>query len=343
MKFAWLKYFPLVFAVFLFIGCKNHSKDASGGKDMDTDPVFSENPRLKSITEQINNSPKDASLYFERGGLLHKLKLDTLAIKDYKKAATIDTTQAKYYSAVGDLLFEHKDINGSIEWIQKAIAKDPTDQKAHLKIAKLFLYLKNYPQAFAEINIVMRKNVYDPEAYFLKGMIYKDMKDTAKAISSFETAKQVAPDYRDAIIQLGLLFSAKKDPIALNYLDDAYKMDSSDVFPLFAKGVYYQNAKDYTSAKEIYRKCILRNTHYIDAYFNMGYIYMQQDSVEKSFRQYDIITKLDPLNPTAYFNRGLCNEMMNKPKDAVADYRQARGLDTAYKSPKEALKRLGVQ
>ena len=329
MKFAWLKYFPVMLVVFIFIGCKNHTGDNAADKNEDKDPVFSENPRLKSITEEINKSPKDASLYFERGGVLHKLKLDTLAIKDYKKAAALDTTQAQYFSAVGDILFEHKDITGSIEWIQKAIAKDPTDQKAHLKIAKLFLYMKNYSQAFAEINIVMRKNVYDPEAYFLKGMIYKDMKDTAKAISSFQTAKQVAPDYRDAYIQLGLLYSIKKDPIAIQYLDDAYNMDSTDQFPLFAKGVYYQGMKDYPNAKETYRKCILRNPRYADAYFNLGYIYMQEDSVEKSFRQYDIVTKIDPINPTAYYNKGLCNELMNKPKEAIADYRQAHGLDTA--------------
>ena len=188
----------------------------------------------------------------------------------------------------------------------------------------------------------MRKNVYDPEAYFLKGMIYKDMKDTAKAISCFQTAKQVAPDYRDAFIQLGLLYSDQKNPMAIDYFNDAYRMDSTDVFPLFAKAVYYQNAKDYANAKETYRMCILHNTHYVDAYFNLGLIYMQQDSVEKSFRQYDIVTKLDPLNPTAYFNRGVCNEMMNKPKDAIADYRQAIMLDTAYKSPKDALKRMKV-
>ena len=310
---------------------------------MDTDPVFTDNPRVKSITEQINKTPKDASLYFERGGVLHKLKIDTLALKDFKKAASLDTNQAQYYSAVADLLFENKDINGSIEWIQKAIAKDPTDRKAHLKIAKLFLYIKDYSKAFAEINIVLRVNVYDPEGYFLKGMIYKDIKDTAKAISNFQTAVQVSPEYREAIIQLGLLYSAKKDPLALKYLDNAYRIDSSDVFPIFAKGVYYQNSKNYADAKEEYRKCIFRNNHYIDAYFNMGYIFMQEDSIEKSLRQYDIVTKLDPINPTAYYNRGLCNEMMNKRKEAVADYQQANRLDTAYKSPKDALKRLGMK
>ena len=339
MKCPWLKYFAIITGIVLFTGCKDHKSTATS----DTDPVFTSTPRLKSLTDQINSTPADAALYFERGAVLHKMKLDTLAIKDYKTAATLDTNKAGYMSAVGDILFENKDINGAIEWIQKAINKDPKDRKAHLKIAKLFLYLKNYSKAFGEINLVLRQNVYDPEGYFLKGMIYKDMKDTARAISNFETAVQVAPDYHDAIIQLGLMMSAKNDPIALKYLDNAYREDTTDVFPIFAKGVYYQNNKDYPKAKDEYKKCILRNNRYVDAYFNMGYILMQQDSTEKAYRQYDIVTRLDPINPTAYYDRGLCSEIMNKTKEAIADYQQAGKLDTAYKSPKEALKRLGVQ
>ncbi|MFI5196332.1 MAG: tetratricopeptide repeat protein [Chitinophagales bacterium] len=337
MKRAWIKYFPVIFGIILLAGCNNNNGKAPAP---DTDPVFQKDPNLKNITEQIKQSPKDATLYFKRGGVLHKMQLDSLAIKDYKTASSLDTNRAEYYSAVGDLLFENKDISGSVAWIQKAIAKNPNDRKSHLKIAKLFLYLKDYPKSFAEINIVLRQDVYNPEAYFLKGMLYKDAKDTAKAISNFQTAVQVSPDYKDAIIQLGLMYSAKKDPIALRYLDNAYKMDTTDVFPMFAIGVYYQDNKDYVKAKELYKKCILRDRHFADAYFNMGYILMQEDSVEKAFRQYDIVTKIDPRNPTAYFNRGLCSEIMDSMKKAVEDYKMALSLDPAYNSPKEALKRL---
>jgi len=339
MKCAWIKYFPIA-GILLFFSCKNNGNNIPASS---ADPVFSSDPRLKNITDQINKSPKDAALYFERGHMLQKIKLDTLALKDYKTAATLDTSQAQYFSAIGDLLFENKDVTGSIEWIKKAIAKNPEDPKAHLKIAKLFLCLKDYPHSFGEINIALRHNPHNAEGYFLKGMVYKDMKDTAQAMSSFETSRQEDPDYRDAIIQLGLLYSAKNNPIALKYFDDAYNKDSTDVMPIFAKGVFYQNNKEDAKAKEEYKKCILRNNHYIEAFFNMGYMLMQEDSVEKSYRQYDIVTKISPLNAAAYFNRGLCNEMMNKPKEAVADYRQAHGLDTAYDRPKEALKRLGVR
>jgi len=336
MKRKLIQHFPVILGMMLFIGCNNRNANNTD----DTNPIFSRDPNLKSITEQINKSPKDAALYFQRGALLHKMQMDTLALKDYKKASSLDTSKAEYYSAVGDLLFENKDLTGSVQWIKKAIERNPTDKKAHLKIAKLFLYIKDYPNSFAEINKVLRQDVYDPEAYFLKAMVYKDLKDTAKAISNFQTAIQVSPDYHDAMVQLGLLYIDKKDPIGLKYLDNAFKLDSTDVFPLFAKGVYYQDIKDYEPAKQEFRDCIIRDRHYVDAYFNMGYILMQQDSVDKAYRQYNIVTQIDPTNPAAYFNRGLCSEMMDSLKKAVADYRQALAIDSSYTSPKEALKRL---
>lgn len=339
MNTAWIKSFPIVLATLLFIGCSGPNANKASA---DKDPIFQSDPKLKKITEQINKSPNNAALFFERGNMLYKMQLDSLALKDYKSASTLDTTKSEYYSAVGNLLFEHKDIAGSVEWIQKAIARNPGDRKAHLKIAKLFLYIKDYKKAFEEINVALRANVYDPEAYFLKGMVYKDMLDTTKAISSFLTTLNVAPDYRPAMMQLGGLYAAKKDPLALRYYDNAYLIDSNDVKPLFAKGVYYQHNKDYVAAKAEYKRCILRNRHFPDAYFNLGVILFDQDSVEKAYRQYDLAAKIDPRNSTIYFNRGLCAEMMDSVKNAINDYRIAIRMDTGYESPKEALRRLKV-
>jgi len=339
MKSKFIKFIPVILCLVLFVACKGNKK-----KTADNDnPVFKSDSRLAEATDQINNDPKNAKLYFHRGLMLEKMHQDTLALNDFKKAATFDSTNAEYVSAIGDLLFEHKDVTGSLVWIKKAIKLNPTDRKAHLKIAKLFMYINDYKEAFNEINIVLRGDVYDPEAYYLKGMVYKQLKDTVKAISSFQTSLQVAPDFRDAVMQLGLLYSAKKDPLALKYLDNAYRMDSTDVLPIFAKGVYYQNTNDYATAKDYYKKCIIHDNQFVDAYFNMGYILLQQDSVDKAYRQYDLVTKIDPTNPAGYYNRGLCSEIMNKKKEAVDDYRQALTLDSTYPSPHDALKRLGVK
>ena len=332
MKLKWF-ILPLVL---LATACGNENGS------VDDNPVFRE-PALKKVTEEINKHPDNADLYFERAVLLDRLQEDSLALNDYKKAISLDSTRAEYYSAIGDMLFEHKDLEGSVPWIEKALRINPGDKKAHLKLAKMFLYIQEYNKALSEINIVLRQDVYHPEGYYLKGMVYKSLNDTTKSISSFLTALQVEPAYREAMIQLGIMYGMKGDPLALKYYDNAYKLDTSDVFPLYARGVYYQDRKDFELAKREYINTILKDRNYTNTYYNLGYIYMQQDSLEKAFRQYDILTKLEPQDPEAYFNRGLCYELLGKKEEAVIDYKQALVFDEAYEDPKEGLKRLGAK
>jgi len=334
MKFRFLKLLP-IFSFFVIFSCHNREQ-------VEEDPIFRA-PELKSITAKIYDHPKNADLYFNRGIILHKMQLDTLALKDFKKAVQLDSTKAQYFSAVGNLLFDHKDVTGSIQWLQKAIALDPNDPVAHLKIAKMFVFIKEYTKAFNEINIVLRQNVYNPEAYFLKGLIYRDLKDTSKSISSFQAAINVAPDYRDAVIELGQLYSAKHDAVALKYFDNAFRLDTLDIFPLYARGMFYQQQGKYEEAKKEYKNCIMHDEQYANAYFNMGWILMQQDSLEKAWRHYDLVTKIAPNNADAYYNRGLCSEMMNKKQDAINDYKQVLVFNDKYKEAIEALKRLGVK
>ncbi|WP_276132222.1 tetratricopeptide repeat protein [Polluticoccus soli] len=323
-------------AVFAHILAACSEKKSANG----TDHAIFQQPGLKGITQQIKNDPENASLYFERGSILDNMQEDTLALEDYQKAISLDSSKAEYFSAIGDMLFEHKDISGSLKWIEKALKIDPKDPASHLKMAKLFIYTKDYKSAFSEINTVLKQDVYNSEGYFLKGMAYKDMKDTANARSSFETAVQVAPDYKDAIVQLGLLYSAKKDSIALRYFDNAYRVDTTDLFPIYARGVFYQDSKQYEKAKNEYKRVIFRDNQYADAYYNMGYVLMQQDSVDKAWRQYDLLTKIDPTDPEAYYNRGLCSEMMGKKQEAISDYRQALTFYKDYPEAQAGLKRL---
>lgn len=334
MNFAGLRYLPIIVITLLLFSCKGKVQDTT--KD---DPIF-KHPPLKAISEKIADNPTKASLYYQRGVMLHKMQKDTLALDDFNKAVKLDSTKAEYFSAIGDLMFEHKDLEGSVGWLAKAIKLNPNDPKAHLKLAKMQLFLKEYKGAFAEINTVLRQDAMNPEGYFLKGVIYKNLLDTTRAISSFLTALQVMPDYKDPIMQLGLLYSYKKNPVALKYFDNAYKLDPKDVSPIYAKGMYYQEQGKYEEAKAFYKECILKDIAYADAYFSSGWILMQQDSLEKAKRQYDLATKQDPTNAAAYYNRGLCSEMMGDKQGAAADYKQALTFDEKYKEAKEGLKRL---
>jgi len=299
-------------------------------------------PSVKPLSDKIAANPKDPALYFQRGKALHKLMEDSLALNDFKMAVSLDTTKAEYYSAIGDLMFEHKDVANSVVWLKKAIQLNPKDPVVHLKFAKLLIYMDNFPESFTQINEVLRQDPFNPEGYFLKGIIYKNTKDTAKAISSFQTAVQVDPRYRDAMIQLGLLYSNQKNPTAVQYFNNAFALDTTDVMPLYGKGMFYQENNDFEKAKEAYKQCILYNPQYGDAYFNTGWILMHQDSLEKAERQFDHVTRIEPNNAEAYYNRGVCRELQQKKQEAISDYKQAVEFDKSYQEPKDGLKRLGA-
>ena len=302
-------------------------------------PVYN-HPSIQPLNEAILKDTTQPGPWFDRGLALHRLKEDSLALNDLYRAASLDTTRAEYASAIGDILFDHKDLNNAVKWMARALRHNPQDPRARLKVAKLNLFMKEYPAAFLEINTVLRQDAYNPEAYFLKGLIYKEIKDTNKAISSFQTAINVAPDYKEAYLQLGILFNEKGSNLGIQYLNNAFRLDTLDPFPLYAIGMYHQDRGQMDQAKAAYARCLLIDPQYSDALFATGFILMQQDSLEKSRRQFDMVTKSDPTNSAAYFNRGLCSEMLGRKEEAISDYQQALTFDKEYDKAKEGLKRL---
>jgi len=332
--------FLLIISPVLFVACKqNGSKQKAGAEEQAAVSVF-DKPPVSTYTEAIKKDPKNAENFYKRGVALHKLREDSMALDDFNKAVSIDSTQARYLSAIGDLMFEHKDVSGSVKWLQRALQRDPSDIKAHLKLAKVMIFAQEYPKAFAEINTVLRNDAYNPEGYFLKGIVYKEMKDTLKAISSFQTCINVFPDYREAYIQLGQLYNMKRNPMGMKYLENAFKLDTTDLFPLYAKGMYYQEQQRFEEAKAEYKRCILIDPQYEDALFAQGYILLQQDSFEKANRQFDLAAKAEPDNADAYYNRGLTNELMGKTTAAISDYEQALIFRKEMKKAQEGIKRL---
>ncbi|MBS1616851.1 MAG: tetratricopeptide repeat protein [Bacteroidetes bacterium] len=317
------------------LACKGNRKPAPG----EAQTIYL-TPAIRPYTEKILKDTMKAEAWFNRGAALHQLGKDSLALQDWYHAARLDSNRADYASAIGDLLFEHKDLNASVGWLQRALRHNPEDPKAQLKVAKMMLFTKDYEQAFTAINTALRKDAFNPEGYYLKGMVYKELKDTSKAISSFQTALNVKPDYRDAAIQLGQIYSQNHNKLGLDYYAAAFKMDTTDVFPLYARGMYFQNEKNFEAAKEEYRHCVERDPQYADAVFAMGYILLQQDSFSKARRQFDLVTRISPADARAYYNRGLCSELMGDKDAAAADYRQALNFNSHYANAAEGLDRV---
>ena len=325
----------LLFPLLVLAACTNNNYRHP---DLDN-PAYSA-PAIHTLTQRIAKDTDNAQLYFERGNALHHIKYDSLALRDYLHAIRLDTTKSAYYGAIGDILFEAHDLVNAADWLQKALRLDPQNPKARLKVAKMFLFQKNHKGAFEQINIVLRADAYEPEAYFLKGMVYKDLKDTAKAISSFQTALQVQPEYKDAHMQLGTIAWARGDSSALQYFMNAYRADTSDLLPIYTRGQYFQKHEDWERAKAEYRYALAHAPEYADVSFAYGYVLLQQDSIDKALPYFDKAAKVDPENANALYNRGLCHEILGNADAARSDYQAVLRLQPGSATAQQGLGRL---
>ena len=177
--------------------------------------------------------------------------------------------------------------------------------------------------------------------FFMTGRIALDMGDTTRAIKALQRAVQLDATNFDAWMFLGKIMTNRNDPVAIQYFDNALRLDSTDLEAREYKGILYKRRGEFEKAFEVYRDIIVRNPDYANAYFDMGLIYLEQDSLQKAFDNFNIAVQVDQLFVKGYFYRGLTAELQGNIDAARLDYEQANKMSPAWEEPKEALKRLG--
>src|SRR5258706_323505 len=297
---------------------------------------------VEQLSELIKQNPQSADLYFDRASLYMKKGNGSSALNDMLNAVKIDSVKSEYFLLLGDIYFSKLFIAQAISSFEKSIALDPKNIAAELRLAELSLYLKKYQDCIEHADNALSIDKPNARAYFIKGFMFKETGDTARAISSFQTAIEQSPGYFDAYLQLGNLLALKKNSLALNYYDHALQLKKDNPEALYGKAMYYQENDSIDTAGKLYQKILETTPDYKDALFNLGYIHLVYKlDYENAAKYFNAVCRLDTGDVRAFYNRGLSFEQMKKKDLAEADFRKALQLKPDYELAKEGLKRLG--
>ena len=297
---------------------------------------------VEQLSELIRQNPKDGDLYYYRASLYLKNGDGSSALNDMLNAVRIDSSNAEYFLLLGDIYFSKLFIAQAISSFERCVALDPKNISAELKLAELFLYLKKYHDCLQHADNALRIDKTNAKAYFLKGFMFKEAGDTARAISSFQTATEQNPGYFDAYIQLGNIWALRKNNLALNYYDHALRLKKNNPEALYGKAMYYQENDSIDRAEKLYQEILETTPDYKDALFNLGYIELVHRLDYKNAVEYfSAVCRLDTGDVRAFYNRGLSFEQVKKKDMAEADFHKALQLSPDYELAKEGLKRLG--
>ena len=301
---------------------------------------------VRDITIKIKGDPDNADLYHQRAKIYIEIQKPGLAVLDMQKVISLDTSKPEYFVTLADLYFMTGKASASKSALQKCISLDPKNVDANLKLAELDYLLRNYKVAIDKINKILEEHGDNANAYMIKGRALKEMGDTTKAVDNFRKAILYNPKYFDAYIQLGILFASKKNPMALDYYNNALNIKPNSPEAFYNIGMFHQETGDLEKAKESYNAIITINPKGSDeaflkmAFHNLGYILLvYKNKPDQAIIQFNNAIKTDSVYVEAYYNRGLSYEKMNNFAKAQSDYKAALAIKPDFEKSRLGLER----
>ncbi len=250
---------------------------------------------IATISAKIMQNNKDDNLLFLRARLyLQEFNYEN-AIKDLEMAIELNSNNERYYFLLSETFILSKQISKAKEILNKLIEKYPNNTEAKLKLANIYILAKNYKKADELLEKVKKIDRQIASVYFLKSIIYRELKDTLNAIHYLRIAVSKDQNFFEAYSDLAYLHQKKNDPIAKEYFLNCVRIKPDDFQMRYNFGMFYQENKNFVKAIKQYNY-ILKNIdkQNTSALFNIAYINIyEQQKYKESLESINKIIKID--------------------------------------------------
>ena len=341
-----MKYISRLWLVFivsagLLASCQQAGEKKAPAGSSQEEPL---NPDLAQLSERIRSDSLNPEPYYLRAKLYTDLKDLNLALSDINKAIQLDAENSDYFVALADIYLATGRIPNCLDALKKAEELSPENNDALLKLAEVYLILKDYNNTFAYSKKALDLDLINPVAHFIRGYAYMELGDTTLAIKNFEAATNQDQAYYEAYLELGMLYSEQKNPLAAGYLQTATRIRPERTEGYYLLGMFYQEQDNIPKAVETYEKLLAISPDYKEAHYNLGYVNLVYiNDFPKAVSYFTKAISLDPGYVDAIFNRGYSYELMGDYINARKDYLQALEIIPNYERSIIGLNRLDAQ
>jgi tetratricopeptide (TPR) repeat protein len=327
----------LFVALFLITSCGGRPKVAEkniSGKD--TLKII-----LNDLSKKISDHPSDPDLLQQRSKYYLLDHRENMAFADISKAISLSPGKAPLYITLSDVYLGMGKPDNCNEALQKAISIEPRNNSALVRLTKLSLIIKDYKATFQYARRALEAEPQNPQVYFTMALALLEKGDTVTAVENFKKTIDEDQGFYEAYIELGELYSMRKDPIAVDYLKNAIRIRPDSKEALYMLGMFYQDNGRYAEALETYDKLAKADSTFKDAPYNTGYIYLVYlHDFRKATSYFSLALQRDPGYVEAMFNRGYSYELAGDYSKAYQDYKHVLQLRTNYQKAIDGLNRL---
>lgn len=170
-----------------------------------------------------------------------------------------------------------------------------------------------------------------PVAYNSRGIVYSDLKNYNQALSDFNKAIEINPQYQNAYNNRGIVYqSIHNYTQAINDFNKVIELNPTHSIAYRNRGVAYNSLGRYTQALNDLNIAIELNPQYANAYHSRGYAYNNLGMYGQALNDLNIAIELNPQDPKARHTRGITYANSGNLQNAIIDLQKAIELDDKY-------------
>ena len=254
---------------------------------------------IKDFTKATELKPNYAEAYYQRGRVHYKIEDKDLAIADCTKAIELKPDYAEAYMQRGDS-YSNDDYSLTIKDYEKA-EELRGDGRGYRRIRMDSIWLNKekgiFDNTIKNLTQALETNPNDPQTLLGRGWAYHCIFEDETAIVDYTKAIKLKPDSTLAYFRRGMAYSTSTggNDNAIADFTQVIQLDADNAYPgaYFARGLAYDEKKNYKRAIEDYTKTIELKPNYAEAYDQRGMVHFSRGDYNHAIENFTSAIELD--------------------------------------------------
>ena len=264
------------------------------------------------------------------------------AIRDINSALSIDGKNIEALLVLADIYYALGDQDNILMTLNKATEIAPLDPRPVIKLAELSFLQGNSNLANAYLDKALELNSINPQAYYMRGVIYMSKNDTVQALKQFMKAREQDDTFIDPVLQIANIYSAQRNSMARDFYNLAIEMEPENYGTYYDLAMYLQDNGYPDKAMEIYDTLDVKMPGNYQVLFNKGYVNLVYlFEYDKAIEYFDQALDVNPKSIDALLNKGVAYEQKGDYRTAKSIYLQILKDNPNYQLAIDALRRIG--
>ncbi|MBF0532344.1 MAG: tetratricopeptide repeat protein [Candidatus Omnitrophica bacterium] len=296
-------------------------------------------------TQQAQSNEAQALAHYVLGQVYDFLGLSNRAVLEFQQSAQLDPTVYFTNLRLGAAYARLGMLDDAKQALRQAAESRPADTQAHYLMALIYSTQKNYDQAAAEYELILRSlDANDPRGFEIHNylaQLYYSQKKYPQAIAQFEKMLSLEPQNTDVMYFLGALyFDSGKAEKAEKILLAAIVIDPEHDGCLNTLAyIYAEQSRKLDQALALVNRA-LKIAPDQGAYWDtLGWIYFRQG---KTAQALEMLNKAGSLlaDPVIFDHLGDVYAADHNLQKALAYWKMALELDPEQKSVAQKIKEI---